>query len=596
MVLNLPSRRGLSFVMLALIIAALTAAITFLMSVRYPETLNEHFWHLFFTTEFILSVSLSALTGWCCYVWTREKMIAQLDDIMNSLISGVIHFERGGAIVKYNPIAAEMIPEIALSSKHEDRIGSYKKFLAYIYERSLEIKDDVRLQMEQGSAVHSSRFIFREVIRGDGKKILIIQFYQGADNEIMAIITDISLMKRHLDAMTALTDENRIILRAIEAGDNGFLIADMISIEPRINYVNKSFFKILDIPDEVLTDVPFYDFIKENFGEDAVALCEEAIKFSRKENKGENIWLKRKDGKGNITWYTMHVLSYLDSGDKEFVVCFMSDQTQARLKEAQIYQSQKLEAIARLSGGVAHDFNNVLSVVDGYTTLAERSLSRGKDIAPHFEEIRKAVRRGSEITGRLLTFGQLRVTEKMRMDICAHVRDLEPILSSMGDSSISLIVSVQQEPCYVDTSPDSVTQIILALLANAKEAMPDGGDIVVSVAEATKSQLLNFDGKIDPRQNYLCLQVFDSGSGIDTEIMGRIYEPFFTTKDPGKNPGLGLSIVYGLLKEMDALINVKSSPGIGTSFLVILPVKDAPLRGDDGNNETEKATENNEAN
>lgn len=569
---SLPRRKNFDILIYIFILAlALLMAFIAFSAAKYTSQAEFEVWDWVLLPDVIFPLLALIIIGMGCYFLAQNRILSMIDETMNSLISGVVHFDRKGKLTQFNPAALQMIPELMKVEDDEFYIGTYKKFLAFIYGKSLDIRDQSKFSLAPNPAENLSKFLFREVIKLGENKIILMQFYQRASSEIIAVLTDVSLMKIHLDEMAALSDENQIMIRAIEAGNNGLLIADLSDIEPIVSYINPRFFNILKIPEVELIGQNCNDFLEATFGQEAFKSIKEATKMARKENKVENIWLKRKDQKRNIIWYSMQILINLDANGNEFLVCFVSDQTQTRLKEAQIYQSKKLEAISRLAGGVAHDFNNVLSIVDGYTNLIERGITKGADVTAHFEQIKTAVKRGSDLTGKLLTFGQYRVAQKARIDICHQVRDLEPFLASMVDASIRLVLSVQDEPCYIRSAHGSITQIIMNLVTNARDAMIEGGDLVISIAEATKAQLLDFD-KVNTQTRYVCIQVLDSGRGIDPDILGRIYEPFFTTKDKSRNPGLGLSLVYGLVKELGGFINAKSTPRIGTSFSVLIPL------------------------
>lgn len=559
-----------------LIIAVMGAAIFTSMAAARHEILNNNQvlgW--LFLPDVVFPILALGIIAVFSYLGVSRKVSSLINETMDSAISGIIHFDGKGNMTRCNPAAVYMIPEIVESEESENYIGSYKKFLVFVYDHSLDIQDQSRISLEINHEENSSRFLFREVVSLKNKKVALIQFYQRSSSEILAIITDISLMKRHIDEVAALTDENKMMLKALEAANTAMMIADVSDPEEPIQYINKSFLNILGIEQQNLPDNSLSSFLSAQFSGDQIEAIRHAVLIARQERAAQNIWLTRKDKKQNVAWYSLHILLFEDTNGKEFIVIFLSDQTQMRLKEAQLHQSKKLEAIAQMAGCVAHDFNNVLSVIDGYSKMLERNIQNNGDNSSHyFEQIKTSVKRGVNLTNRLLTFGQCRATQKIRLDICDQVRDLEAFLAPLANNAINFILSIQDEACYVDSAPDSITQIVMNLVSNSREAMPQGGDLIVSVTEATRPQLLSFGRPFDPYQRYACLQVIDSGKGFDAELSGRVLEPFFTTKDPHKHQGLGLSIVYGLVKEIGGELDIKSTLGIGTSITVLIPLQE----------------------
>jgi signal transduction histidine kinase/ActR/RegA family two-component response regulator len=238
--------------------------------------------------------------------------------------------------------------------------------------------------------------------------------------------------------------------------------------------------------------------------------------------------------------------------------------------EEQLAQSQKMEAVGRLAGGVAHDFNNLLLVIRGYAALLLESAQ--EEQVDDLQEIQKASDKAASLTGQLLTFSRRSQGEYRVLDACEVVRDNESLISRLLDSLIQVEVSVSEDPHYVCADAGQLGQILMNLAVNARDAMPQGGRLSIAVSNA---KVLERQSGIAPG-DYVVLAVSDTGCGMDEQTQAKIFEPFYTTKETGKGTGLGLSIVYGLVTQAGGYINVLSAPGRGTTFFVYLPQVDAP--------------------
>ncbi|PZP53366.1 MAG: hypothetical protein DI586_11150, partial [Micavibrio aeruginosavorus] len=495
-----------------------------------------------------------------------------VDETLESLASGIVYFNKEGHIEKFNSIASILIPELNEKITSRKFIGSYSKFLSFVYDRSLDIRDQTKRDLDT-IYLSNSKLLSREIAKLNNKTILL-QFYQRTLGDIVTIMTDISMFSRNIEKMAALTEENEIIVRAFEATGNGMLIAKKEGTGNSIIFANNKFCTMLSQSSEKVIKGYFPLVLEPCFSSQMISI-QEGIDRAQRSNEVTEVSLRLRPDKKTVLWYVLYILFFKDGKDQEFYVCILSDQTQLRLTQAKVFQAQKLDAVAQMIGGLAHDFNNILSIIEGYSRIIRRSLDKGEDVNLHFENIDRSVKRGIDLTSRLLDFGQYRRSEKIRLNICDHIREMEAFLAPLAGSDIRLIISAQETACHVEVAPESITQIIISLVTNAREAMPGGGDLIVSIADASQSQLIKSQKKIEKKQSYICLQVIDSGRGMDHEVLARIYEPFFTTKDNTMHSGLGVSLVYGLVKEMNAMIDIKSNPGVGTSISILIPKCDA---------------------
>jgi PAS domain S-box-containing protein len=253
------------------------------------------------------------------------------------------------------------------------------------------------------------------------------------------------------------------------------------------------------------------------------------------------------------------------------VVTFL-DITQRRNLEAQFLQSQKMEVVGRLAGGVAHDFNNALQVILTYGELLEERLTRDAIGIDHTRQILLAARRAASLTHQLLTLSRKQLLRPVLFDLSTATVDIEEILRMTMGEDIRLTINRFAHVGTIEADRGQIQQILMNLSTNARDAMPAGGELLISTSNVDIAA-----ADIPPGQNlepglYAMLSVRDTGIGMDAALRARIFEPFFTTKAPGKGTGLGLSTVYGIVKQSKGFIVVDSTPGQGTEFRLFFPV------------------------
>jgi PAS domain S-box-containing protein len=250
---------------------------------------------------------------------------------------------------------------------------------------------------------------------------------------------------------------------------------------------------------------------------------------------------------------------------------------QLRHKEAQLRQAQKMEAVGRLSGGIAHDFNNLLSVIIGYADELETSSQENDKLRKSAEQIRKAGERAASLTRQLLAFSRQQVLQPRVLDLNNVVTDLAKMLRRLIGADVELALALDPQTERVKADHGQIEQVIMNLVVNARDAMPDGGKLAITTSNV---ELTAKQAETIPylqAGTYVQLTVTDTGIGMSAETMAHIFEPFFTTKDRGKGTGLGLATVYGIIKQSGGFIWVASEPGKGASFRILLPRTTEPL-------------------
>ena len=240
--------------------------------------------------------------------------------------------------------------------------------------------------------------------------------------------------------------------------------------------------------------------------------------------------------------------------------------------EEQLRHAQKMDAVGRLAGGVAHDFNNMLSVILGHTEMALSRLEEAGELYESLDTIRQAALRSAGLTQQLLAFSRQQVVSPRHLDLRNLVRDFEKMLERVIGDDITLCIDLNDAPCPVRVDPVQMEQVILNLAINARDAMPDGGKLWIQTRLLTLEPEHVFAHPDAKLGRHVELSVRDEGTGMDAETQARIFEPFFTTKAEGRGTGLGLSTVYGIVHQSGGSLLVESELGKGSAFRVFLPV------------------------
>ena len=309
----------------------------------------------------------------------------------------------------------------------------------------------------------------------------------------------------------------------------------------------------------------------------------EALVAARKETFEKGVGprveyrFRRKDGDWRILESTRSPVRN-DRGEIEKVVIVSRDITERkqaeellRRRDEQLRQSQKMEAVGRLSGGIAHDFNNLLGVIIGYSESIEHRLNPNDPLRKSAEEIRKAGERAASLTHQLLAFSRQQVLQPQILDLNALVTDMGKMLRRLIGMHIELTTKLAPELGQVKAEQSQIEQVIVNLAVNARDAMPEGGALLIETSNLDVNENLASSFPFLQPGPYVLLTVTDTGIGMDANTRRHIFEPFFTTKGPGKGTGLGLATVYGVAKQSGGGVIVDSEPGKGSTFRIFLP-------------------------
>jgi two-component system, cell cycle sensor histidine kinase and response regulator CckA len=347
-----------------------------------------------------------------------------------------------------------------------------------------------------------------------------------------------------------------------------------IDLEGRCTFCNSSCLRLLGYshPDELLgKDVHLQTHHSYRDGSSyPVEKCPVLSAVKRGETAhADNEVLWRSDG----SYFAAEYWSYpqMQGGTAVGAVVTFIDITERRHLEEQFRHSQKMESIGRLAGGVAHDFNNMLSVILGAAELSKCKVAENDPVLQYLELIAKAAKRSSEITRQLLAFSRKEVISPRPLNLNPHVVESQKILGRLIGEEIKFSFRPQDRLWNVLIDPSQLDQILMNLCVNARDAMPDGGSLTIETAKVEVSQDYS---QVDPNAkpgDYVLLTISDTGIGMDRDTREHIFEPFFTTKGVGQGTGLGLATVYGIVTQNNGFINVYSEPGHGTVFRIYLP-------------------------
>ena len=374
-----------------------------------------------------------------------------------------------------------------------------------------------------------------------------------------ALLAPLLLAHRSLSVIALLRGSEERFRTMFESAATATLLIDR---EGRILTGNRAAAELFKLDLATLTGIDYRALIHPDEG--ATVELGELLRGER-----ERYRLERRlvDADGAVIFAHVAVSLVRDADTHpQYAIAMIDDVTEQRELEERLRQAQKLEAIGRLAGGVAHDFNNMLTAIGGYNAFALERTQPGSPLHEDLEEIRKATERATLLTRQLLAFSRKQILQPELLNLNAVILELESMLRPLIGEDIELTTSLDPALGPIEADPGQLQQVLMNLVVNARDAMPTGGSIAIETANA---EVGDGHSAIEAGR-YVTLTVRDSGHGIDAETLEQIFEPFFTTKETGKGTGLGLATVYGIVKQSGGYVVVESEPDEGTAFTVYL--------------------------
>lgn len=449
--------------------------------------------------------------------------------------------------------------EASTGLKRENLIGrTMREALPGLEPRWLE--EYGRVALEQTTA----KF---EAYAGPLGRFYAVNAFSPQPGQFATIFTDITERK------LAEIERERLI-KAIEQAAEAVVITDPSG---NIQYVNPAFERITGYAkQEALRENP--RFLKSG-RQDAAFYAAMWKEISAGRNWEGRMINKRKDGKLYTEEMTISPVQDSSGTILNFVAVKRDITEQLRL-ESQLLQSQKMEAIGVLAGGVAHDFNNILTAIKAYGEFIQKGLSPDSPLHSDAIEILTAADRAVNLTRQLLAFSRRQILAPRVIDMNTIVRDMSKMLRRLIGENIDIKVEFSRVPCLVNVDPGQMEQVLLNMAVNARDAMPKGGTLTVETGIRVPGEAQLPGDCLPTGKPLVCLTVKDTGCGMTEDVKSRIFEPFFTTKPQGKGTGLGLSTVFGIVKQSGGEITVESAPGQGCAFRVFLPLAETAVAGE----------------
>jgi len=480
--------------------------------------------------------------------------------------------------------AADMIAVVDMEGRRIYNSLSYQRVLGYSPEElkaspALEqVHPDDRARLkeaaEEARRTGIGRSLEYRIRHKDGTwRVLestssVIHSAAGEPEKLVIVNRDVTERK---EASEALRLSEASFRSVIENAPYGIYRASM---EGHLLRVNPALQKMLgyEVSDELLLINPATDLCRDPLEHKRLI----DLFASHKRFQDVEIEWKRKDG----TFIKARCSGWPVMGEGDEPACFeifAEDITEKRLLERQLQVAQKIEAVGRLSGGIAHDFNNLLGVIIGYSQVLIKKLGAGNPLLEHAEEIEKAGQRAASLTKQLLAFSRQQVLAPAVLNLNAVITDMGKMLHRLIGEDIDLGMKLSADIGRVKADQGQIEQVIMNLMINARDALPQGGKLVVETVNATLDEGYTRQHPGSKAGRYVMISVTDSGTGMTPETLAHMFEPFFTTKDRGKGTGLGLATVYGVVKQSGGYIWVESELGKGSCFKVYLPEIDEPV-------------------
>ncbi len=348
-------------------------------------------------------------------------------------------------------------------------------------------------------------------------------------------------------------------------------------------YVSPACEKIFGYPPEELMGKSGFEYMHPN---DIEKTIERLEKILQNQGSQEVVEYRFRHAEGHWIALESVGINLLHDPSIQGIVVNSRDISERQQLTAQLRQVQKMDSIGRLAGGIAHDFNNILTAIQGYADLSLSMDLPNENLHDYIQQIAMAANRASTLTRQLLAFSRQQVIQLKMIDLNQAISEMSLMLMRLIGENIHLRVDCDPNISPIEADKGMLEQVILNLVVNARDAMPEGGELTIRTFAVSSPKMENYSGSVTRRPNAVGLEVIDSGCGMDEKTREHIFEPFFTTKEIGKGTGLGLSTVYGIVEQHRGRIEVDSKVDEGTTFRVLLPIsaKTISVEAEDGAN------------
>ncbi len=497
-----------------------------------------------------------------------------LDNVMDASEHGNVIFDEKGKFLKANKSALTCLAPII---NKEINKFTRAEFLDCLYDNAADfdesIKNTILNEFDSNNAPE-----FREVIYSSGRGYFLVEARNINGGMTFFVLTDINMGQKREENIMQLNIFNQQLMHAIQTTTSGIVVSDP-NLTPGKNsilFANNAFCEFVGRTHDGLVG---YDL---GFIEEFVADAPEKEKFraALQDLNEADVMLEiiSDDERRDIRYFNMKLTpAFDDNGNLELFIGVLSETTLLKQRESEFFHAQKLESLGKLSAGVAHDFNNILSIIGGYSVMAANSVEcENRQVLDYLEKINAASKRGADLTSKMLTFSKHKVVSQTVINVCDVVREQAELLVPLLGVSITLEVNmpdnIPDKEVNIKGSSGSLGQILMNFAVNGRDAMEDGGTLTVDVKCLDPIDVPNSVRKKVGAENYVCISVSDTGTGMDEQTLEKVFDPFFSTKDQGKGTGLGLSVVYGLVQEMGGALDVSSVLGKGTKMSLYLPL------------------------
>ena len=497
---------------------------------------------------------------------------ARFRAIVEQSVSGLVLTDGQGLVAEWSPALEEMtgLPRAAVVGRpiwevHADLAVDGARAEGMVK----RVQEVVESFFRQGDAPWLHRRRERVIRRPDGtRRVLSSEYFPVRVGEKLFLGGFFQDVTERYKAEQARRESEARYRALAESSEDLIILLDR---EGRILYVNSTVARELGRPLEEILGRPVAEFLPLAGSQDLYAHVRRAF------DQGTGLRLDHQFPLGDKVWLHTWLVPIRDAEGRIYgVLTVYRDVTERKRLEEQLQQAVKMEAIGRLAGGIAHDFNNLLTAIGGYAHLLREGLGKDDPRRRDVEEILAATDRAASLTRQLLAFSRRQIFRLEILNLNTVVTGMEKMLRRLIGEDIALVTAFAEDLGQVEADRSQIEQVILNLVVNAREAMPRGGTLTLETANVFLDDAYARQHVGVKPGPYVLLAVTDTGVGMDAETLRHIFEPFFTTKETGT--GLGLSTVYGIVKQSNGHIWVYSEPGQGTTFKIYLPLVEKPAR------------------